>query len=563
MTLLLTSSCALSEPTDVDGAVEKEKSSRFRDTPRHFMVVSRPCQHPECPPRDGFIRGQYESVEFIREVPRNKPRTSVSVTDLTARKRGAPDIDKENAFKGADSKVKDGPETLPSKNDQSLIGVENGVRDSRQRGKTISFAGSRGVSAKGERLDTPQAEDEDESNPVEWTMITRSDPGGSVPRFMVERGTPGSIVADASKFLDWACKQGHLDEEEAIGGGMGELLGKQERDDLVAYDTNGHLAGLGDAAGTLAQTNIPPMEKEIAVQDDPLVQEKQSGSLMASAANIAYSSLENYAPQAIVDRLPGHQQSSSTSSNVVTSKDTVIPDDVKSAERTPSASSTSSVGSFASAEDYLGDAKSNESPDQVTTGKDDMTPHEKELAKLNERKKQLNEKLARTREKETKDKEELTSKEEERVRKAEEKHAREIAKQEGKYKREIAKLETKRQKEAAKDLDRKKKAEDKDEKVRLSREKEAIKEELEVVSKERDILKERVGALQKENTSLVVRMGKMESGKDVLREIKAELEGSQSRSRSSSLLKPRSVTDKGKEATVMKGEQGELGESAK
>src|SRR6201999_4204452 len=44
-----------------------------------------------------------------------------------------------------------------------------------------------------------------EENPVEWIMVTRSDPGGSVPRFLVERGTPGGIVADASKFLNWAC----------------------------------------------------------------------------------------------------------------------------------------------------------------------------------------------------------------------------------------------------------------------------------------------------------------------------------------------------------------------
>ncbi len=43
-----------------------------------------------------------------------------------------------------------------------------------------------------------------ESNLVEWIMITRSDPGGGIPRFMVERGTPGSIASDAVKFLDWA-----------------------------------------------------------------------------------------------------------------------------------------------------------------------------------------------------------------------------------------------------------------------------------------------------------------------------------------------------------------------
>ena len=34
------------------------------------MVVSKPCVHPHCPPRQGIIRGQYESVELIREVVR-------------------------------------------------------------------------------------------------------------------------------------------------------------------------------------------------------------------------------------------------------------------------------------------------------------------------------------------------------------------------------------------------------------------------------------------------------------------------------------------------------------
>lgn len=33
------------------------------------MVVSKPCVHPECPPRPGIIRGQYESVEVVREIP--------------------------------------------------------------------------------------------------------------------------------------------------------------------------------------------------------------------------------------------------------------------------------------------------------------------------------------------------------------------------------------------------------------------------------------------------------------------------------------------------------------
>jgi Protein of unknown function (DUF3074) len=49
--------------------------------PRHYMIISKPCNHPETQPRDGFIRGQYESVEFIRDIPR-KLKTSHSSTNL-------------------------------------------------------------------------------------------------------------------------------------------------------------------------------------------------------------------------------------------------------------------------------------------------------------------------------------------------------------------------------------------------------------------------------------------------------------------------------------------------
>lgn len=51
-----------------------------------------------------------------------------------------------------------------------------------------------------------------EQNSVEWIMITRSDPGGSVPRWMVERGTPSGIIKDAERFLDWAAGNHNLAE---------------------------------------------------------------------------------------------------------------------------------------------------------------------------------------------------------------------------------------------------------------------------------------------------------------------------------------------------------------
>ena len=546
VTLLLTSSSALSEPEPLasrpaspasDGM--RPKTQRFTDTPRHFMVISRPCIHPDCPPRDGFIRGQYESVEFVREIPRKlkKASSTTNLSKLIQSREDTPPLEKEILLRNAERKLKESGQELLDGDGQLTPGAADEVaREGRKRGKTISFAGSRGPSAKGEAMDDPDAHDDAEMNPVEWVMITRSDPGGSVPRFMVERGTPGSIVADASKFLDWATKKEHpQDEVEALEKGDVKHIQKKTREELEAYETNGHLAGLNGEAEK-AQAPVLAVPQRASMETAPVLEDPTNQGFVATVANAAYAGLESYAPQVVIDRLPGHKPSRS-----MESIDEVI--DVPNGTNVAlsrTISSASSVVSFASAEDHFNDTlsiKSSTSQSKSPNAKDvaAMSPHEKELAKLNERKRKLNESLAKAREKELKDKEELTSKEEERLRRAEEKHAKEVAKQEEKYKKEVARLEAKRQKEATKAEERKRKEEDKDEKKRLAREKEEMKQELEVVSKERDILREQVRALQRENTGLVQRLGKTEEGKDFLKEVKREIqEGGGGRSRSGS-----------------------------
>ena len=572
VTLLLTSSSALSEPESSasrrsslasDGA--KPRTQRFTDIPRHFMVISRPCIHPDCPPRDGFIRGQYESVEFIREIPKKSKKAS-STTDLLKAVRpqeDTPPLEKELLLRNAERKLEgSGAQSVDRGGQPNPAAADEVAMEGRKRGKTISFAGSRGASAKGEAIDDPDARDDPEMNPVEWVMITRSDPGGSVPRFMVERGTPGSIVADASKFLDWACKKEHSqDEVEALEKGDMEHVQTKTREELEAYDTNGHLAGLdGEAEGAEASTTSDPCRTSLemaTVPGDPA----QQGGLVATVASAAYAGLESYAPQAVIDQLHGHQHTRSMQSiDEVAS----LPNGI-GATLSRSVSSISSVASFASAEDHFDDtlsAKSTTSQTKPSNSKDvaAMSPHEKELAKLNERKKKLDESLAKAREKELKDKEILTSKEEERIQRAEEKHQKEVVKQEERYKKEIAKLEAKRQKDAAKAEERKRKDEDKDEKKRLIREKDEMRQELDVMSKERDILREQVGALQRENTGLVLRLGKREEGKDLLKEVKNEMDEG-GRSRSGSLRREKGLGVKGKEATVLAEEKQVDGET--
>ena len=562
------------------------------------MVISRPCNHPSCPPRDGYVRGQYESVEFIREIPKTVKKAA-STSNLLANIRehsASPSLEKEAILRNAEKAANGSAGYLLNAEGLSPTVVEEVVREGRKRGKTISFAGSRGASAKGEAMDNPHAhDDDDEMNPVEWIMITRSDPGGNVPRFMVERGTPGSIVADASKFLDWATKKEHPEEEaEALERGDTEIIKERTCEELDTYEANAHVAGSDEAKGAEVEppaVAVPRRASLPITPDNHPREEAHPPGLLASMAGAAYAGLETYAPQAVIDRLPGHHPTASMSNSLSSIKESpALPNGTsnQSLSRKSSITSTSSIASFASAEEQLEDTSSikSTSPSQTqssTSKTAGLSPHEKELQKLQDRKRALDSKLAKAREKESKDKETLTSKEEDRIRKAEEKHAREVSRQEEKYKKEVARLEAKRVREAAKIEERRKKMEDRDEKARLTREKEELRQELEVMSKERDILREQVGALQKENTILVVRLGKMEKGDVVLREVRGEVVGDGQRSRSGSLrrgavgtLTPEkekstpsekgtpsekstpsqkgTLSEKGKEATVLAGD---------
>lgn len=557
VTLLMTSDAALVSSSSIRSlsavTSENPKTSPFNSVPRHFMVISRPCIHPDCPPRDGYIRGQYESIEFIREIP-IKPKKSLSTTELlkVRHPRGSSSLHRKSSLRELNEE--DYADSASDDTQSNNLEMNASVRG-RRRGRTISFAESRGISAKGEAMDANSADSDelDETNPVEWIMVTRSDPGGRVPRFLVERGTPAGIVSDASKFVDWAFKKEHLELKEGVEERKEDIRGNEvhrgKDQELEAYQTNGHLAGLN---GNVRQAEPRLQAVESDDTSNSKAPEHGQGGLFASVANAAYSGLETYAPQVMTNHLPGHHAILSHAPSAVTeeidqnNRNGVQPG--RDGGDALSISSSSSVASFASAEDHFEDCPSVHSttdsvPASTTQAKDasDMTQQEKELEKLEERRRTLDEKLAKVREKEAKDKEEMTSREGERLRKAEEKHAREVQKQEQKYKREVARLEAKRARESAKEEERRRKNEDKDEKARLSREKEQYRQQLEVVSRERDLLKEQVGALQKENTALVAKIGKV-GGPDLLRDVRSELSG---RNRSGSLRKMRSVATGG------------------
>lgn len=141
VTLLMTSESALNEKAagTIDG-----------DIPRHFMIVSRPCIHSDCPERDGFIRGQYQSVEFIREIPVKKmSKKSASTSNLPAtqsRKRSdSSALGKEAVLRNA--KKHHGDEKVSkhaSASDTDLGAAKTKSKDGEGRGnKTYHSAGKK------------------------------------------------------------------------------------------------------------------------------------------------------------------------------------------------------------------------------------------------------------------------------------------------------------------------------------------------------------------------------------------------------------------------------------
>lgn len=196
-------------PSDQD----KERGSSGERKPRQYLLISRPVEHPDAGAKSGFVRGQYESVEFIREIPVRKTKT-VSTADLPATAKGK-------------VQESDGDKETTKQEDTDLVEAKNGTISVADAQATIEANVANGETMpksgqKGDTVEVPVDGDGDLSpHPIEWIMITRSDPGGSVPKFMVERGTPSAIVSDADKFLKWAVKQEMPVMQEEAGPDIG------------------------------------------------------------------------------------------------------------------------------------------------------------------------------------------------------------------------------------------------------------------------------------------------------------------------------------------------------
>ncbi|KAM0346831.1 hypothetical protein ACHAPU_005171 [Fusarium lateritium] len=434
VTLLLTS----------ETSVKPDEGSRPL---RQYMIVSKPCEHPECPPRSGIIRGYYESVEVIREVPIENfaSKRSMSSADLTELDEGRRSTQKPGG---------DGHGSMPP--------------------------------------DEP-------ATAVEWLMVTRSDPGGSVPRFLIEKGTPPGIVGDAGKFLKWVTAK--------AANGFAEPEETPETNNTVNGTETSALDEKKSTAAPVPTTHIETTKAQPANmasnQDDPFPGSNGLYGVIAGAIGAASA----YIPTSLL-------KTWGTGSDLGSSDDSISDAHVGAEDQHDDESDTSSIRSFASALEKSVTAE-NKSPESLVESQSETSRTtvqqavaDKELQKLEQKKKKLDEKLTRLEERRQSkllgDKEKDAAS----LAKLREKHEKEVAKQEEKYRREMRKLEEKRERDQRKAEERRRKAAEQEEKSNLSLELDRIRAERDVARRQIELLEGQVGELQAQNTLLVRKLGK-------------------------------------------------------
>lgn len=464
LTLLLTTEKGLTEKS---GA---ELGSGSKHVPRSYMVVSRPLQHDEAQTRPSFVRGQYESVELVREIPLHM---SKSTADLT----------------------KDGEETI-----------------------------------------------DPELNPVEWIMITRSDPAGGIPRFLIDRGTPGAMLTDVTKFLDWACAY------ETVPGQDDDLELQLTNSKMVTDEIRAQETGIPTRereANEASMNTVKPKPEEAAPQTfqeptrdtsngDPVVQsqdgqQETEGGMLSTVGQTVVSGVNNYALAPVAGFV-----------NRQLGTDSPAPDD------SSDTSDTSSIDSFLSAEEMrrlstAPEAQPRESTENLSvksasstslskSEKKNMNSHEKEVYRINQQREKLDQKLAKKREAEEGKLKSSQQKEESDSSKARERMEREIRKTEERHRKEIEKLEAKKARHTKKAEERRRKRDEGEKLSQVARERDEARGQAEWLRKENDLLRDQVEGLQRENTALAGRVGKL-GGEGALKEVMDEVKGGRSRSR--------------------------------
>jgi len=314
---------------------------------RSWLSISKPCAHPELPPQNGYIRGQYDSLEFIREI---SPVAAEDVKSVTA---SEPNLVQHD---GISESSKDGKD-----------------KKRRKRGETDTALEGKHDDKSEHAADGNVENGEANPYPVEWIMVTRSDPGGSIPRWVIEKGTPKSIWGDTIKFIDWATRN---DDE---GGSEPSSRGLRS----------------SSAQGADVNRNFNEEDEDENGEDEIHEQEQRNG-LIANFAYLLNAGLERYAPQAILDYVP-YQRRSSISSDSSGSEEF---DDALSTASTRSSSkqrsSSKTRGETESQKEGSDTSHTNIAPVelmQIDKKAGKLNSHEKHLAKLAQRKRDVQAKL--------------------------------------------------------------------------------------------------------------------------------------------------------------------------
>ena len=479
---------------------EPKREAGKRRAPRQLMIISRPCDHPDSPPRPGFVRGSYQSVEVIREVPVEKPlrrvRSSVDLSrDEQNRASAGEHLSREAVLRAAERAVGHGAES-----------------EGEGEGRAASFR----LSNDGDESDTEMA--------LEWLLITRSDPGGNVPRFMVEKGTPGGVVNDALKFVKW--------------------LSSKTMEDLRKPQTfrdNGMTGQEMQPSGELLVEEQPqqvstttPVEEDQRADGEPEDYEEELPPASNSGVYGWLTSALGAATSAVANRVLGDAALSirtdseinesdnddDSEASFASAEDGTPQTATNTATNTAETISALDTASTRSAHSTLSEPASRSlSREPTPSVSQAQSQHEKELNKLQDRMRKAQEKLERSqaqrRAKHSSngnngdgETEKEREKDDRALAKLREKHAHQVVRQEEKYQRELQRLATKRAADERKAAERRQKAARREERTDLAMELDRVRTERDVARKEVEMLRERVGELQGQNTMLVARLGR-------------------------------------------------------
>ncbi|KAM3435239.1 hypothetical protein MY4824_004964 [Beauveria thailandica] len=447
ITLLLTSDLSHKAENQVGGL-------------RQYIIVSKPCNHSQCPPRQGIIRGQYESVEIVREV-----------------------------------------HLEPSMAKRSMSAVDLAVDDDRRASSDIKMSNS-------ERLQ--------DARPVavEWLMVTRSDPGGSVPRFLIEKGTPPGIVGDAGKFLKWTTAGSRRGWDESVTAS----ITKTPADEVNGAEESAPAAATETYTNTTSTTNHLSRSDSTFQShdgDDNSVPSSNgiygiitgifgiASSVVANGLGLNYASSEESISTAPAITVQEHEDEGTESDS--SSTRSFLSALEKRLSREPRANNDGSQSEDSKSTTTNPNASASAAGAPAPIG----PAGEKELRKLQERRRKIDDKMVLMQSRLQSKSQGDRAKDEASLAKLREKLDREAAKQEQKYRRELQKLEDKREHEARKAEQRRRKAAEKEEKSSMALELERVRAELDLARQTGRILEGQVRELQAQNTQLVAKLGKM------------------------------------------------------